>query len=502
MEDPLELCTVRNPSRADPVDYDQVVNPYKVVEDMLQESALVVKKEESEDDFMNEDNVEALMTIVNNEVIIKVEPPDDTTQSEFGGICVKKEEYDPLDPEVQECQAVLISLPGKNTKSCLKKSGKGKKKTGKTLKPFVCYHCKYACRSLSGLKVHIQSHTGEKPFACDQCDYRAGIRTHLANHKRIHTGERPFECKFCGYRAYQLGNLLEHEKVHSDIRPFKCDYCNYRAKRRRHLTGHLLIHKGQRPYQCDFCEFKTSNSQNLKYHVRLHTGERPHKCDYCNYRSAQKGSLNLHMKRHTGEKIYKCDHCDFRCLRELSMRTHLYMHTGNTPFSCYNCGFSTSYKPTLAKHIQGCHEKSSRIKKEPGVPDQVENECQKQFRKTVKRRNKFTRMSRFDTEFGCSMCEYTTTYKPALGRHVLTHKNYGLSPKKTLRVKVKPNEREFKGVLDDPPQPVERSLRKRAGLKQPGRFSDYLLSGSEGDDPSTASHDAPSSGDECWIEEL
>ncbi|KAF6212251.1 hypothetical protein GE061_012772 [Apolygus lucorum] len=119
MENPLQFFTNKESSRADP-DYGGVKE-----EDVLQEESFVTIKVENEDELMDEDSAEASMTIIEDEVIIKMEPIDGVEKSGFSEIEVKTE-HDPIDHEVQERPiAGGKRRQGKEEKKHLKKSRKG-----------------------------------------------------------------------------------------------------------------------------------------------------------------------------------------------------------------------------------------------------------------------------------------------------------------------------------------------------------------------------------------
>nr|XP_034961084.1 gastrula zinc finger protein XlCGF71.1-like [Zootoca vivipara] len=65
---------------------------------------------------------------------------------------------------------------------------------GRTKKQFKCMECGM-CFSHSGkLRIHQQTHTGEKPFECIDCGKSFSQSGNLRIHQRTHTGEKPFKC--------------------------------------------------------------------------------------------------------------------------------------------------------------------------------------------------------------------------------------------------------------------------------------------------------------------
>ena len=62
--------------------------------------------------------------------------------------------------------------------------------------------CKYNCMicnkgfiTMSKLKQHLPSHTGDKPYQCEQCDMRFPYASSLKNHVLVHSGMACHPCE-------------------------------------------------------------------------------------------------------------------------------------------------------------------------------------------------------------------------------------------------------------------------------------------------------------------
>ena len=62
------------------------------------------------------------------------------------------------------------------------------------LKRFKCDHCDHACGTISHLRLHIETHTGEKRFKCQWCDYRSNQKSNTSNHEKL----------YCKYRKVAM----------------------------------------------------------------------------------------------------------------------------------------------------------------------------------------------------------------------------------------------------------------------------------------------------------
>ncbi|KAK7079481.1 hypothetical protein SK128_023465 [Halocaridina rubra] len=73
-----------------------------------------------------------------------------------------------------------------------------------------CPYCSYVSSTITNLKNHVRTHTGEKPFSCPYCfqsfTQKGGLQTHI----RTHTGEKPFCCPVCPYRSAQKSSINTH----------------------------------------------------------------------------------------------------------------------------------------------------------------------------------------------------------------------------------------------------------------------------------------------------
>ncbi|KAG5285657.1 hypothetical protein AALO_G00005920 [Alosa alosa] len=107
----------------------------------------------------------------------------------------------------------------------------------------VCSICKKGFTTLSYLRKHLRSHSGERPFTCSICFKHFLCSSHLTIHLRTHTGERPYACGTCGKRFTQQSSLKTHQSVHSGLRPYRCPHCGKSYTLMHHLKRHMGTHE-------------------------------------------------------------------------------------------------------------------------------------------------------------------------------------------------------------------------------------------------------------------
>ncbi|CAL4066535.1 unnamed protein product, partial [Meganyctiphanes norvegica] len=170
-------------------------------------------------------------------------------------------------------------------------------------KQVMCELCGKMVKSKNSLKVHMQSHSGEK-FPCSHCEKVYNSKYSLNDHARIHTGEKNKECPDCGKKFFgkkQLGNHIRRVHRTSD-KQFLCSECGKSFKSKDLLKEHSNKHSGNRPFICKVCGKAFKFRGNLRTHRMAHDGKKPQMCSICNFGCYTKDNLKLHMAIHTGNK--------------------------------------------------------------------------------------------------------------------------------------------------------------------------------------------------------
>ncbi|XP_064381799.1 histone-lysine N-methyltransferase PRDM9-like isoform X1 [Halichondria panicea] len=219
-------------------------------------------------------------------------------------------------------------------------------------KPYNCHVCGRGFSTKQNLGIHLRTHTGEKPYNCHVCGRGFSQKPTLDSHLLIHTGEWPFVCEVCGQGFSQKQHLDIHLRTHTGEKPYNCHVCGRGFSQKPTLDSHLLIHTGEWPFVCEVCGQGFSQKQHLDIHLRTHTGEKPYNCHVCGQGFSRKQHLDIHLRTHTGEKPYNCHVCGRGFSRKQHLDIHLRTHTGEKPYNCHVCGRGFSVKSNLDGHLR------------------------------------------------------------------------------------------------------------------------------------------------------
>src|SRR3989338_8681352 len=145
------------------------------------------------------------------------------------------------------------------------------------VRDFRCDQCESSFKTSSHLKKHVtQVHCNERPYKCtvEGCTYfGAKFPKDLATHlKFTHATDDIIPCTWegCGRLFKTPTGLRVHLQTHTGERPHKCTQCDYSAKTAHDLNQHVLTHSSECKYKCDFplCDFSAHQKSNYLRHFR------------------------------------------------------------------------------------------------------------------------------------------------------------------------------------------------------------------------------------------
>ncbi len=167
-------------------------------------------------------------------------------------------------------------------------------------------NCSKSYSKMQSLNEHKRTTHLGIVYKCDfeNCEKIFRDRKGFSKHKLRHKGIKNFVCNQCGKSFYENRLLRIHMNSHTGDKPYVCEWPGYEKRYGKPLllTLHKRYHKNDRRYVCDWpqCQYKTGKKFNLDKHKAKHTGEKKFECFWpgCQYKTANQSNLNSHQKQH------------------------------------------------------------------------------------------------------------------------------------------------------------------------------------------------------------
>ena len=229
-------------------------------------------------------------------------------------------------------------------------------------------------------------------FPCESCgkifDNQKTLAEHVYNIHKIHIST----CDICGKTFKNHKTLSNHMRLHKTI---NCDSCGKSFK-----VAYYTRHKAKcKIYNCEECDYTTRSERDLKAHKKVHQ-QILHQCLFCPYTTSKNSHLKRHILNvHSDSEKFCCDECDKQYSRESSLQYHKESkHSPN--HRCDHCDKEFETRRNLEKHILDQHT-HNKITTSNGFMILHQSE------RTIKRKTYF-----------CHLCDYKTTWKGNLKKHV------------------------------------------------------------------------------------
>ncbi|KAK5640638.1 hypothetical protein RI129_011449 [Pyrocoelia pectoralis] len=230
------------------------------------------------------------------------------------------------------------------------------------------------------LSLHIRYCHKSRQFKLNK-----GSVCHLKKAKRDH-GFKKFKCKHCPYLTGWKANIIRHLKVNHNSKRFETRSGNRVAGQEYNYEESILtsrikgclnrysnnsitynVNCKSKKFKCNHCYFSTSHNRLLALHVESQHSSLEYKCIKCNYTSMVKRYLMRHYNRcHNlncedcnvccNSKQLKCAHCYFTTSYKTSLALHIESQHGSIEYKCVKCSYTTRVKNYLITHFNRCHD--------------------------------------------------------------------------------------------------------------------------------------------------
>nr|CAI5838571.1 unnamed protein product [Callosobruchus analis] len=325
----------------------------------------------------------------------------------------------------------------------------------------ICTHCNATFKSNQMLGDHIiRKHpdfidtVSSKVHQCVICDFKTTMKGQLATHMLKHPETADCftysSCTHCNATFKSKAVLDEHiVRNHPDLIPsvtrkmHECTNCSYKTTMTSHLIKHMLKHPetadSYKVNTCVHCSATFDGKQVLDDHIiKKHpefaatVSRKIYDCPKCTYKSTIRARLAKHMLQHpeTGSsfKLSTCIHCNATFKSKTSLDEHtIRKHPGfmdsisSKIHECANCTYKTTMTSQLARHMLKHPNSASGFKLNTCT------HCNKTFESKqtlddhiIKRHPDFLE-SVSGKIYECTNCEYKTTIKSRLAKHMLNH---------------------------------------------------------------------------------
>nr|CAH7715113.1 unnamed protein product [Callosobruchus chinensis] len=242
-----------------------------------------------------------------------------------------------------------------------------------------------------------------------------------------------YECTECTYKTVQKSILDAHMSKHSSsgYERFNCMHCKATFKFKISCDDHVVQKHPEfiksltrKLHGCSECSYKTAIKSNLSKHVSqhvVHPSSRKWKCSQCDAIFKSKGALHNHVETHSetasSDEISKCEHCDatFKC--EISLDDHIARKHTSSSNKLHEC---TAVKSKFNKHMTTHIGTASRYKC-TYIDCNAVFKSQDSLDDHVVKKHPYSISSVSTKIYECTECNYKTTLKYKLGKHMLVH---------------------------------------------------------------------------------
>ena len=161
-------------------------------------------------------------------------------------------------------------------------------------------------------------------------------------------GVPKYKCTMCG-KAFPRSGMAT---VGTDITPSVCVACN-KSYARMSIVVHRRTLPWGKPFQCSHCGELLASTDTLRVHERQHTWAEGYTCGVCGREFTQLRGLKCHSRTHAGkEKTHQCNRCGKTFRRRSYLKSHEERQNCNGPFTCVSCGKIFRYSGSLFMHTR------------------------------------------------------------------------------------------------------------------------------------------------------